>query len=87
MFIDASSQYTHSDLKGDSDNPSIVKSFVRPTLKGSDYSYTKISINPGVTSSNDYTNMNKHRISAPERLKRAMFKTSSKGIAAALKKK
>ena len=87
MFIDASLQYTHSDLKDDRENPSVVKSFVHPTIKGSDYSHTRITINPGVTSSNDYTYMNKHRISAPEKLKRAMFKTSSKGIAAALKKK
>lgn len=39
------------------------------------------------TSSTDYTYMSKQINSAPEKLKRAMFRTSSRGIATVLKKK
>ena len=53
----------------------------------SDYSQTKISITAGFTLSTDYTYLSKQNKQAPEKLKRAMFRTSSKGIAAALQKK
>tara|TARA_R110002049_G_scaffold188124_3_gene356399 strand:+ start:237 stop:497 length:261 start_codon:yes stop_codon:yes gene_type:complete len=64
-----------------------VERFVQKARNISDYSYTKIAISIGFTSSTDYTYMPNQIKPAPEKLKRAMFRTSSRGIATALQKK
>lgn len=88
MFIDASPKYTNSDLNYKRENPIVIERFVQKARNISDYSQTKIAVNSGfASSSSDYTYMAKQIKSAPEKLKRAMFRTSSKGIATALQKK
>lgn len=88
MFIDASPKYTNSNLNYKRENPIVIERFVPKSKTISDYSQTKIATNSGfASSSSDYTYMAKQIKSAPERLKRAMFKTSSRGIATALQKK
>lgn len=84
MFLDASPKYTNSDINYKKENPIVVERFVQKARNISDYSTTKITIN---TNFSDYTYMTKEIKSAPEKLKRAMFRTSSKGIASALNKK
>lgn len=87
MFIDASPKYTNSDLNYKRENPFVVERFVQKARNISDYSHTQIINSTGLVSSTDYTYMSKQIKSAPEKLKRAMFRTSSRGIAIALKKK
>lgn len=87
MFIDASPQYTNSDLNYKKENPIVVERFVQKSRNISDYSHTKIVISTGFINSSDYTYAKKQMKSSPETLKRAMFKTSSRGIALALNKK
>ncbi|MCB9425525.1 MAG: hypothetical protein H6584_00645 [Flavobacteriales bacterium] len=86
MFIDASQKYTDSDLQYKKQNPIVVERFVKKERNISDYSHTKVSVTVGFSSSTDYTYASKQVNSAPEKLKRAMFKTSSRGIAIALQK-
>ncbi len=87
MFIDASPKYTNSDLNYKRENPIVVERFVQKAKNISDYSHTQITISTGFVSSTDYSYMAKQIKSAPENLKRAMFRTSSRGIAIALQKK
>lgn len=87
MFIDASPKYTNSDLNYKKENPIVIERFVQKGKNISDYSHTKMIVGTGFINSSDYTYAVKQMKSAPEKLKRAMFKTSSRGIAAALYKK
>jgi len=87
MFIDASPKYTNSDLNYKRENPIVVERFVQKSRNITDYSHTQITIHIGIISSTDYSYMSKQFKSASETLKRAMFKTSSRGIAIALQKK
>lgn len=86
MFLEASPKYTDSDLNYKRENPNALGRFVEEARSISDYSETKIAINPGFNASTDYTYKSKKNKCTPEKLKRAMFKTSSRGIATALKK-
>ncbi|WP_298507187.1 hypothetical protein [uncultured Maribacter sp.] len=87
MLIDASPKYTNSDLNYKRENPIVVERFVKKSRNISNYSHTQIAITTGFSSTTDYSYMSKKIKSAPEKLKRAMFKTSSRGIAIALQKK
>lgn len=87
MITDASPKYTNSDLNYKIENPISLKRFIHKARNISDYSHTKIAFRTGFTSFTECTHMTKQSKAAPEKLKRAMFKASSRGIAIALQKK
>lgn len=86
MFIDASPKYTNTDLNYKKNNPIVVERFVQKKRSMTDYSYTKMLISLKAEKTN-YSYTLKSKKVTPENLKKAMFRTSSKGIAAALRKK
>lgn len=84
MVFDVSPIYTNPDLNEARENPVVFHSFIEKSRDISEYSRVKI-IGSGTILSDDYTYV-KRRETTPENLKRAMFRTSSRGISAALTK-
>ncbi len=87
MLINVSPIYTISDFNHKRENPIVGKLFMESARNISNYSHTQMTITTGYSSTTDCSDMSKKIKPAPEKLKRAMFKTSSRGIAIALKKK
>lgn len=87
MFIDAVSKYTNSDLNYENENTKAIERFIQKAVKITNYSDTKMISNTSLSSSTDYTYMSKKIKPTPEKLKKAMFKASSRGIATVLQKK
>lgn len=86
MFIDASPKYTNTDLRYKKENPIVVERFVQKSRNMLNYSHTKMIVSLKIENSPSYSYALKQEKSTPEKLKRAMFKTSSRGIAAVLSK-
>lgn len=86
MFIDASPKYTDTDLLYKKDNPIVVERFVQKSRNMMDYSHTKMVVSLKIENAPNYSYAVKQEKSTPEKLKRAMFRTSSRGIAAVLSK-
>ena len=86
MFIDASPKYTDTNINYKKENPIVVERFVKTARDISNYSHTAIITNITTNQTTDYTYMAKKQKATPESLKKAMFRISSPGIVAALKK-
>lgn len=86
MFIDASPKYTDTTVNYNKENPIVVELLMKTERNITDYTRTVIITDIASTQITDYSCMAKKRKTTPEHLKKAMFKTSSRGIAAALRK-
>lgn len=75
-------QYDYSEMIMSNNHDFVVSDY-----KESDYSKSKIRMNFNVKNAPEYSSRIKTSNPTPENLKRAMFKTSSRGIAAALNNK
>lgn len=72
------------DLYHLKENPIVMQRFIQKSRDLAQYSDVKI-VGSGIHITTDYTYAKK-AVATPEQLKRAMFHTSSRGIAAALAK-
>lgn len=86
MFLDSNPKYTDTEVNYKLENPIVVERFIKKQRNISDYSHTVMITDCVNRTFSDYTYASKKHKPTPERLKRAMFKTSSRGIASALKK-
>lgn len=87
MFLDANTKYTDTEVNYKLENPIVIERFIKKQRNISDYSHTVIITDCVNRTSTDYTYASKKHKPSPERLKRAMFNTASRGIVSALQNK
>lgn len=87
MFIDASPNYTDTALNYKKNNLIVFETFVKKERNVLNCSDAKILLCTNIPTSSYSFAVKKIIKTAPKRLKAAMFRTSSRGIAAALNKK
>jgi hypothetical protein len=85
MFFDVNPEYTDIELNHKKNNPMVFERFIHKERNVLRYSNTTLSLHSTIPS-NSYSFNIKVRTNKPAsaNLKRAMFRTSSKGIASAL---
>lgn len=87
MFIDASPNYTDTALNYKKNNLIVFETFVKKERNLLNCSDAKIFMCTNIPTASYSFAVKKTRKTAPKRLKDAMFRTSSRGIAVALNKK